>query len=348
MDLSITRKWQLSLVCAAMLALQTGCDSSENTSTVLSDGSTYSSTQVSAQGEDSAAKDDESDTGNDDSSSSSSSSDTDSSSSESDSSNSNTSSSSNADSVTNSFTVDVDGESRKYYVRVPNRADGGSMPVVFNYHDYGDTPSRHERITNMSDLADDRGFIAVYPEGEESYYGGLYWNTTNNSSRDDELEFFDDILDALKADYAVDDTRVYATGYGSGAGMANLLAFKRPNTVAAVAFVAGEYDYFLSYTTEEPVPLMVFHGNYASPQIEDWMEKRVDQNGCNASAESLVVTGDITRQQWSGCESQVVLYTIDDYSKGDAWPGSDASSEYAVDDIDASELMLDFFEGYSR
>lgn len=70
---------------------------------------------------------------------------------------------------TSVFTLSVDGVSRSFRVHLPaNYLAIEPLPLVFNFHGWGSSGSRQERLTHMSDLADalpaNASFISVYPD----------------------------------------------------------------------------------------------------------------------------------------------------------------------------------------
>jgi len=66
---------------------------------------------------------------------------------------------------------------------------------------------------------------------------GTSWT---NETRDQNVEFFDDLLAFTKANYCVDERRVYALGTSSGAHFSNILGCRRGDQLLAIAPGAGE------------------------------------------------------------------------------------------------------------
>src|SRR6516164_7063732 len=64
--------------------------------------------------------------------------------------------------------VECGGLTRTYWLHVPpGLAKDKSVPLVLIYHGSGSDGERMERFTNFSKLADEHGFIAVYPDAYE-------------------------------------------------------------------------------------------------------------------------------------------------------------------------------------
>jgi polyhydroxybutyrate depolymerase len=97
----------------------------------------------------------------------------------------------------------------------------------------------------MDAVADREGFLAVYPNGTGRLADRLLtWNagTCCGYARDqhvDDVGFVRALLQRLDGLLPIDRARVYATGLSNGAMMAYRLAVEAPDSIAAVAPVAG-------------------------------------------------------------------------------------------------------------
>ena len=90
-------------------------------------------------------------------------------------------------------------------------------------------------------LADERGFVVVYPDGYEGY-----WNACNivgdysaNKLNIDDVGFLTRMVDKLITEIGVDPGRVFATGISRGGHMAFRLALEAPSRFRAVAAVSA-------------------------------------------------------------------------------------------------------------
>jgi polyhydroxybutyrate depolymerase len=111
----------------------------------------------------------------------------------------------------------------------------------------------------MSDTADDRGFIVVYPQGLPLGVGPS-WNAggccANNA---EDVKFVRDLVKLLETKYCIDPKRVYATGLSNGAMLSYRLACEASDVFAAVAPVAGAVE-VQPCVPSRPVPILAFHG----------------------------------------------------------------------------------------
>ena len=68
------------------------------------------------------------------------------------------------------------------------------------------------------------------PEGKRNG-----WQKTVGDQKDRDLKFFDAVLTKLKADYKVDESRIYSMGHSNGGGFTYLLWAARGDQFAAFA-----------------------------------------------------------------------------------------------------------------
>jgi polyhydroxybutyrate depolymerase len=116
----------------------------------------------------------------------------------------------------------------------------------------------------MDSLADEAGFIAVYPDGTGRFGRFLLtWNAGGccGYAREDNVDdvgFVRTLLSDLATAAPVDGSRVYATGLSNGAMMAYRLAAEAPDLVAAIAPVAGAMQ-LDTLAPGRPVAVLHFH-----------------------------------------------------------------------------------------
>lgn len=99
---------------------------------------------------------------------------------------------------------------RQYLIHLPGSYDVNSpMPVIISYH--GNTQSMYaqETLTRFSDESVNPDMIAVYPQGlGNSWQGASYHDAGLPSDK----VFTTDLVNHLKVEYCVDDSRIYANG----------------------------------------------------------------------------------------------------------------------------------------
>ena len=109
-------------------------------------------------------------------------------------------------------------------------------------------------------MADEHGFIAVYPSGL-SGRGPRGWSAGGGPGQTRDVRFIAELIDTLRASYHIDPTRIYANGLSNGGGMAFVLSCTQSDRIAAVGVVGTAI--FLPWsecTDQRAVPMIAFHG----------------------------------------------------------------------------------------
>ena len=165
-----------------------------------------------------------------------------------------------------------DGTEREYLAYIPSGySHTNEAPIVLNFHGFGGTASGQLALSDWRGLAEKHGIILIYPQGLELQKGGSHWNpdpvSSDSKSLSDDLGFVRRLLKRISKNYSIDKSRVYATGYSNGAGMAYGLAHHMPDLITGIAPVSGLMnDKYLSTTSGvSPVGLISFNGE------EDWV-----------------------------------------------------------------------------
>ncbi len=156
-----------------------------------------------------------------------------------------------------------DGRTRTYLVHAPPVIDE-SAPVVLAFHGGGGFAGSMKRKTGFDTLADEQGFVAVYPNGSGLFCRRLLtWNAEDccGYAMDhgvDDVGFVRALLDHLASRLPIDESRIYATGHSNGGMFCYRLAAEAADRVAAIAPVAGA-AFIDSIRASRPVPLMHIH-----------------------------------------------------------------------------------------
>jgi polyhydroxybutyrate depolymerase len=125
---------------------------------------------------------------------------------------------------------------RTYIVHVPPSYTGGKpVPVVIDFHPLGGSGQSQKAATSWGSVADQHGFIMVWPDGV-----GSSWNVGRccdpaQSQGVDDVAFTRAIISQLTKEACIDEKRVYASGCSNGGGMAYKVACDAADLIAAVA-----------------------------------------------------------------------------------------------------------------
>jgi len=255
------------------------------------------------------------------------------------------------------------GEQRRYLLYVPDAYDPSTpTPLVISIHGFAEWPAHQQQISHWNELADEYGFLVVYPMGTGF---PLRWRASGDTALVQDVTFISDLIDELEGEYNLDPARIYANGLSNGGGMSFVLSCKLSDRIAAIGGVAGAYLLpWEACTRSRPVPAIVFHGNadpivpftggpssafdIPFPPIDEWVQTLAEHNGCTAEPQALTSVGDVSGIHYTGCDRDagVIYYTID--GGGHTWPGGDPLPEWITgptsDDIDATRLMWEFFQ----
>jgi len=257
----------------------------------------------------------------------------------------------------------VNGEDRSYILYVPKNLDPVKpAPLIISIHGFADWPANQVETTQWNKMADQYGFIVVYPRGTGF---PLHWRATSPASAVNDIAFINALIDKLENEHNIDPKRIYADGFSNGGGMTFVLSCELSDRIAAIAGMSGAYLYpWESCQPDRPVPLIAFHGT-ADPivpfmggpsssfelpfsAIPEWVDLYALHNGCSVDTESLTSTGQVSGIRYPGCSenAEVIFYTIT--NGGHSWPGSRPLPGFIVgttnQEVNATRLIWQFFE----
>ncbi len=268
-------------------------------------------------------------------------------------------------------TITSSGKQRKYLLYVPPSYDPATpTPLVITIHGFAQWPANQRDVSGWNSLADEYGFIVVYPSGTGfPKRWGAHGHANLLNPPPEDVTFISDLIDKLESEYNIDPARIYANGLSNGGGMSYLLACKLSERIAAIGTVAGAYVFPLdACKPSRTVPMIVFHGTadrivpyYGGksgpaeqpfPVIPDWVAQWARQNGCAETPAELPTQGEVTGIKYTQCNqnAEVPFYTIN--GGGHSWPGGGGLPKaivgHTTQDIDATREMWAFFQQYTR
>ena len=133
------------------------------------------------------------------------------------------------------------GRRMQYFVYMPASAPAGPLPMVVMLHGCEQTAAQFAQGTRMNALAEEKGFAVLYPQQSLRGHTHRCWHWYERSTQDggDDVRLIAGIIDKVCASYSIDRARIYAAGISAGAGMANILALRHPDKIAAVGLHSG-------------------------------------------------------------------------------------------------------------
>ena len=267
----------------------------------------------------------------------------------------------------NNGSIISSGEKRRYLLYVPGSYDRSKpAPLVISLHGAGGWPTQQMNLSEWNRLADEYGFIVVYPSGVNGG-GPRIWHVGSGAGLMRDVRFISDLIDKLEASYNIDPARIYANGFSNGGGMAFVLSCALADRIAAVGMVGAAQTLPWSWCTEHrAVPMIAFHGtadpmalynggqSWVAPRpfpaVPTWTANWARRNRCRPKPVESAVAADVTRREYVNCadDADVVLYTV--RGGGHQWFGGQPLPEWFVGpysrSINTTRQMWTFFRAH--
>ncbi|HTJ95444.1 MAG TPA: PHB depolymerase family esterase [Pararobbsia sp.] len=274
-----------------------------------------------------------------------------------------------------------------YGLYVPPAKGSGKRALVVMLHGCKQTSEEFAQGTRMNAIADEYGFVVLYPEQSRVAHAHRCWHWYDSSERagGHEARSIASLVESVIASHDIDPSRVYVAGMSAGAGMAALLGIRYPKRFAAVALhsgpVLGDAHSAVSAlatmrrgTRDDPLsliaglsefadhpgmPAIIVHGDrddVVSPRNAEQLamqfvrlNRLVDASGrrLHGSARDSA-PGGVVRHDWMLDDVPIVRdCRIADLRH--AWSGGDGAVPFHVSDgPDSSRLIYDFFRLHRR
>jgi polyhydroxybutyrate depolymerase len=269
--------------------------------------------------------------------------------------------------------MSIDGVRRTYVYSVPASVRGrDNVPLVLVFHGHFGTGPSMERMSHFSATAEEKGFIAVFPNGIQRG-----WNDGRGLSSADDVAFTKALIAEFERHYRVDPKRIYAAGLSNGGFFSERLACELSDRIAAVAAVAALMSDALEPVCKpsRPVSILYIQGTKdpivpigggpigaqrgTAISLEDsvrfWRTRNHTQ-GAAAVTDLPQRTPDgtnVKRTAYGGGDqgSEVVEYVIE--NGGHSWPNGPQYLPAALvgkvtHQIDGSEVIWEFFSRHKR
>lgn len=247
------------------------------------------------------------------------------------------------------------------------------VPLVLVLHGGGGRAISTQRWTGFNDVADEHGFIVVYPNGVNHHWNDGRVDTVLDNEHIDDNSFLSQLIDHIAAEYSVDIGRVFVTGASNGGMMSLRVACEMSDKVAGIALLIANLPAETDCDTARPIPVLIMNGT-ADPlvpfeggdvgipdgrsrgvvlssheTVEFWREV----NGCAGNPEPEPLPdkdpddgSTITLYQYTDCDAPLSYYEME--GGGHGWPGMAQYLPKRIigpvnQDINASEVVWEFF-----
>ena len=283
-------------------------------------------------------------------------------------------------------TMNFDGLERSYYLHLPPNYNAASrLPVVFVLHGGGradgdEVASR----TGYNEIADQEGFIAVYPNGVDAQWNdgrGKTFRKAKDNTGIDDVGYIAELIDRMSHVYKGDASRVYVTGLSNGGMMTLRLGCEISDKLAAIAPVIANIPENIIGTCKPDSPLPVLLMNGTADPLVPWDGGSVsffrktmgevvstadtvvfwtEHNRCSP-VPTIERLADKDRKDDSSVEvsiyshcsdrAEVILYAI--IGGGHSFPGGNIPDRPLLlgrknNDINAAEVIWEFFKEHER
>ncbi len=256
-------------------------------------------------------------------------------------------------------TLTVAGVEREFLVRIPS-APAATMALVVSFHGAGSNMVEQAVYGGFDALGEAEGFVVATPNGVDGAV--RQWRYLGTP---DDVAFARAIVADLVTDACVDPERVYAAGMSSGSAMSASLACEASDTFRGFGLVAADFYVPAVCAASTPRPMVIFHSTddvvvpYAGGTVnaggagnglpvapaEETAAAWAEHHRCSAGPTETVLSPEVVRLDWSGCEAPIAFHRI--VGGGHTWPGSIDVARLGpvTDEIDATRVMWDWFEG---
>ena len=269
--------------------------------------------------------------------------------------------------------INNQGRLRTYFLYTPKSYHPNQpMPLVLVFHGDSGSGRSISDVTRFNNLADQKGFIVVYPDGINQK-----WSLRGNSQgKVDDVLFISALIDHLKQQINIDSNKVYATGFSRGGIVTQALACKLSDKIAAFASVAGSLPVRLKPNChpQTPISMMIINGTNdqdvryegddhsqrgALVSISDIISFWRSHDQCISHSTSPLLPGTnssksskVKAVQYSSCSGNSEVLQLAVVDGGHFWPGG-ASTDANLNKfnaqlgLNATQTIWEFFQRHS-
>ena len=257
------------------------------------------------------------------------------------------------------FTSKTAPDGRVYKLYVPSGYTAGiDSPLMVMLHGGTQDPDQFATGTEMNNYAEQYNFIVAYPDQPSSANPNKYWHwfeTAHQSRGSGEPKSIAGVVTHVKANYSIDDDRVYVAGLSAGAAMAVIMGATYPDVFSGVGVGAGlEYKAATSLIEAYPAmsgggPNPETQGNVAYSAMGSYA-RAVPVIVFHGTSDYLVypVNGHQVISQWAqtndrasdGSDDDNIDDTADIIENGQV-DGGRSYTRYAYKDSDTNKVVLE-------
>lgn len=271
----------------------------------------------------------------------------------------------------------ADGRDRTAHLFVPvDLPARGAVPLLVALHGGTGWGTQFEATSGFDALADEHGFIVVYPDGIgvganadrlRTWNGGVCCGPAAREDVDD-VAFLRTLVETISETHRIDADRVFATGHSNGMIMSYRLVCEAADVFVAAAGQAGTLGVD-ECEPAEPVSVRHIHGTADTnlpidggrgatsiagvdfPSPRTGIATLAEADGCPRRARTKVA-GPVTTRTWKPCEDRTVIQFVEVDGANHGWMGGPPSLRPGTPepfaDYDASESVWTFLAKHPR
>lgn len=211
-------------------------------------------------------------------------------------------------------TIQTGGKSRQYFLYVPDCLTD-NRPLIISCHGMNCDYAGQKNDTQWPNLADTANFVVVYPVGIAGTAWGQSFQTGWDLDGMTDVNFMLDIIEEMKQNYNIDETRVYMSGFSLGGAFTYYMLNKAADKIAAFGPISGYNLMGANTSSSRPVPICEVHGTadniMSYSGIKDYLKKFAQAMKCNMTPEETTGNGYSKLHYKDGeCDTEVILYSV--------------------------------------
>jgi len=231
------------------------------------------------------------------------------------------------------------------------------VPLLLNFHGSGMTALEQMFYTNTNELAENAGFIVVYPQGINNDWNVGFEQDYDTGTKD--VAFIKVLIEKLLKNYPIDQHNIYATGLSRGGFFIQRLVAELPGQIKGFVSVGAPMPNEVKnrMKTTEPVKAMYIHGTadqivaidgkndaYLSVNecISYWKARNKEQSETTELIINKLNDETTVTIKSNGSVTEILIE-----NGGHTWPGADPFNVgfplgKTTQEINLNTLLLDF------
>lgn len=133
-----------------------------------------------------------------------------------------------------------------YWLYLPSTAAAATaspqgLPLVVMLHGCEQSATQFAQGTRMNRLAEQKGYAVLYPQQSLRAHPRRCWKWYDKAAQDGggDTRLIVGVIEHVLQRHAIDRSRIYIAGMSAGAGMADIVALRHPELIAAVGLHSG-------------------------------------------------------------------------------------------------------------